>query len=479
MPTIPFSRRNAKSNPPVPELPLPHNFDAERSVLGAVLLDNACLKVVSEILHTGDFFDGRHRAIFSRMLDMASRGLAIDLVTLLDNLPECTDLDTKERAAYVASLTDGQPRVANIAHYAAIIKEKSLRRGFINQLALMQQIAEEDRTPYGDLRQTLDTYIKENEGAKRAGLVSVGIREFIDMNLAPVDFIIEPLLPLRGTGMVYSKRGAGKTFTMLHIAYSVAGGAPDCFVWKVPRQRRVVYIDGEMDARSLQERYQGIALMDDRPVPEDSQLRIITPDLQTNAIPKINTPIGQAQIEEQVQSGDLLILDNLGALSPSSDEKETEDWAIIQEWFLKLRRGNVGVIFVHHAGKGGDQRGTSKREDLVNFVLKLSVPADYNKNEGLRAELELTKLRQKAEHEKYAEPFEVSLIPGEKLNTIAWAVRPLTGVLRERARRMLLDGMREHDVAADTNLSRWTVRRIQKRIKEGPADVDGTPYTDK
>jgi len=169
-----------------------------------------------------------------------------------------------------------------------------------------------------------------------------------------------------------------------------------------------------------------------------------------------------------------LILDNISSLSPSSDEQETEEWALMEDWFGDLCWRGITVLFVHHAGKGGDQRGTSKREDLLQSVLKLHVPSDHRMDEPLRVEMHLTKLRGKCAKPIYGQPFELRLGMDEH-GAPAWQIQQLRDLLRERARQMLSDGMRAADVVLETGLSRWVVARIARGLKFGPSAESQDP----
>jgi replicative DNA helicase len=113
------------------ERTLPNNLEAERSILGAILLDDKSLHVVVETLRREDFYLESHRHIFGKMLDLAAKSKAIDLVTLKDELQRTSDLERAGGAAYIAGLTDGLPRAVNIEHYADIVKEKSTLRRLI------------------------------------------------------------------------------------------------------------------------------------------------------------------------------------------------------------------------------------------------------------------------------------------------------------------------------------------------------------
>jgi replicative DNA helicase len=110
---------------------LPHNLEAERSVLGAILLNNDAFNLAAEVIDSHDFFRDAHRRVFDSMVRLSERGNAIDLVTLKDDLTRSGDLDEVGGPAYIAALVDGVPRSTNVEHYARIIKEKATLRSLI------------------------------------------------------------------------------------------------------------------------------------------------------------------------------------------------------------------------------------------------------------------------------------------------------------------------------------------------------------
>ena len=114
------------------EKSLPHSPEAERAVLGAILLDNALFDQTSEMLTTEDFYLENHRNIFSTMERLSSHTQVIDLLTLREELQKQNELEAVGGVAYVASLLDGVPRVSSVLHYARIVKEKSLLRKLIH-----------------------------------------------------------------------------------------------------------------------------------------------------------------------------------------------------------------------------------------------------------------------------------------------------------------------------------------------------------
>ena len=113
------------------ERSLPHNLEAERSVLGAILIHNDTFNIAAELVDSNDFFRVAHQRVFDKMVSLNERGQAIDLVTLKDELGRSGNLDEVGGAAYIAGLADGVPRSTNVEHYARIVKEKATLRNLI------------------------------------------------------------------------------------------------------------------------------------------------------------------------------------------------------------------------------------------------------------------------------------------------------------------------------------------------------------
>jgi replicative DNA helicase len=130
-----------------PERTLPHNLEAEKSVLGAILIHNEAFNHAAEFILPRDFFRHAHARIFEKMIALSERGDAIDFVTLKEELSRSGELDDVGGPAYIASLADGVPRSANVEYYAKIVKEKSTLRSLItagNKIVADAYEAEQD-----------------------------------------------------------------------------------------------------------------------------------------------------------------------------------------------------------------------------------------------------------------------------------------------------------------------------------------------
>ena len=113
------------------ERTLPHNLEAERSVLGAILVHNDAFNLAAQVIDSQDFYRDAHRRIFDKMVALNERHDAIDFVTLKEELAKAGQLDEVGGPAYIASLADGVPRATNVEYYARIVKEKSTLRNLI------------------------------------------------------------------------------------------------------------------------------------------------------------------------------------------------------------------------------------------------------------------------------------------------------------------------------------------------------------
>src|SRR5690348_5357963 len=111
---------------------LPASPEAERSILGAILLDNLAYNQAAEHLRPDDFSLDSHRRIYSRMVDLAESSRPIDMITLIEELERRKELEAIGDVGYVSGLVDGVPDRPSIEHYIRIVRDKALLRGLIH-----------------------------------------------------------------------------------------------------------------------------------------------------------------------------------------------------------------------------------------------------------------------------------------------------------------------------------------------------------
>src|SRR5580698_9946399 len=171
------------------ERPLPHNIEAERSILGAILLDNFVLNAAIEKIRSEDFFLPQHRHIFERMVQLGEKQQAIDPITLMEDLTRRGELEAAGGVAYISQLADGLPRVTNVEHYARIVKEKAVLRGLIHSAAAIQEqalAAGEDADVILDRAESVILGLAEDR--IKAGLI--GVKERVRDNFERLNKIL-------------------------------------------------------------------------------------------------------------------------------------------------------------------------------------------------------------------------------------------------------------------------------------------------
>jgi len=168
-------------------------------------------------------------------------------------------------------------------------------------------------------------------------------------------------------GFVFAARGVGKTWLTMLIGNAVAMGTHlgEWTAGEAPR--RVLYVDGEMSLADSQARTVAIGI--DAPGFRWLHHQQLF-DAKTETLNIASAPCQQA-ISALLESGDVLVLDNLSALARGVSENDNDAWEALLPWLLALRRRKVTVVVVHHAGRNGEMRGASRREDAADWVLRL------------------------------------------------------------------------------------------------------------
>ncbi len=287
------------------------------------------------------------------------------------------------------------------------------------------------------------------------GLKVLDGAELLTTEFPPRKLMLSPWLPDKGLAMLYAPRGVGKTWVALAVAHAVASGG-EYLRWRAPRPRRVLYIDGEMPAVALQGRYAAIlgAAGPDAP---SGNFRLLAADIQADGLPDLADPEAQRFYEPYLSDAELIVLDNLSTLARGLRENEADSYGPMQAWQLAQRAAGRSVLTVHHAGKGGGQRGTSRKEDVLDSVVSLSRPPGYTASEGARFEVRFTKSRGFWGDD--AEPFEARFSDGR------WTTSEIVADDSDASLTALRDsGLSLRDIEERTGIPKSTLSR---RFKGG------------
>jgi replicative DNA helicase len=165
----------------------PHSLEAEKTVLGGILVNNKNLNVILSIISPEDFYKDSNRKIIDKIISLVDKGLPVDIITLSDELQRAGALEEVGGASYLSSLMDGVPKSLNIEFHARIIKEKSLLRQLILSSAKIISSSYEQRE---DADLILDeaqaAIIGVAEQRVKPGFVSVGTLTASTMDLIKV-----------------------------------------------------------------------------------------------------------------------------------------------------------------------------------------------------------------------------------------------------------------------------------------------------
>ena len=274
------------------------------------------------------------------------------------------------------------------------------------------------------------------------------------------EVILNPVLHTQDLCMIFAARGIGKTHFAFGMAFALAAGGTFA-KWNAPKPRKVLYLDGELPGAVMQKRL----LMHCPDVePEPGYLRIFTPDLLPDgqALPDLSTFEGQEAIDAIIEDAEVVFIDNLSCWARTGRENEAESWLPVADWILGLRRRGIAVVLIHHAGKGGQQRGTSKREDLLDVVIGLSRPNDYDPSQGAVFVAEFTKARNLTGTD--AESIELKL--GGDDDRAVWTWRTVESSTYDRVVALSKEGLKPNEICVELDINKSTVSRHLRKARD-------------
>jgi len=370
--------------------PLPHNLEAERAILGAVLMDNQRIGDALTFVGPVDFFREAHRRIFRTMAGLSERREAIDLLTLKEELGRTGELDDVGGPAYITALVDGVPHGTNVEHYARIVLEKAKLRQLIagaNKLLKEAYEGQEDadavleraeKTILGLADRTISVGFESMRSIAPRALevlerahANRGAVSGVPTGFTDLDNLTRGLQP--GTLVVLGARpGMGKTSFAQNVAHNAA--AQGCFVGmfnlEMPNEElfiRQIASHARLDSHRLQSGYVGdrewsriseaIAHLADAPVYSDETAAIGIFEVRSRA----------RRLKAEHGRLDLIILDYLQLMSTGGEygSRALEIGAITGALKALAKELKVPVLLLSQLNRDQEKRGARpKLSDL-------------------------------------------------------------------------------------------------------------------
>ena len=384
------------------EKKLPQNLDAERSVLGAILLDPAALSFVVPILTLEDFFPDTHRRIYAAMLELSQRSAEIDVLTLKEELDRTGAVEKAGGSSYLTALLDGIPDVGNVEHYARIVKEKSTLRRLIRA---GQRIVRDGVTGERDAEALLSEATGEifdiAEGAVRGGFEAIGpiVRHNLDIieeargrqgmlsGLATGFTELDRMtsgLQLTDLIVVAARPSVGKTSFALNIAQHVAfreGRSVGFFSLEMSKEQigfRVLCSEADVDAKKVRD---GYASKEAAVRLVTAQARISGASFYVDDSAALNVPEMRAKSQrlKREKGLDLLIVDYMQLMAGHGrfDNRTQEVSMISRGLKLLAKELRVPIIALSQLSRQPEQRkGELRKPQLADLRDSGSIEQD-------------------------------------------------------------------------------------------------------
>lgn len=350
---------------------LPHNPQAETSVLGAIILDNATLNTaLTAGLNSREFFFRTNGIIFAAILRLRDAGTPIDLVTLADSLERSSELEQAGGGAYIAQLIDGVPRTSNIEHYVRLVKEKARLRTLIHLGEAIQNSAfgagsQDVSTIEDQLRAGLAAAIPYTDGNGKGGPPPArSIIDLLNANFPKAEELIQGLVIRASSGLFFAKPHRLKSWLTLALTMRatregyILGGK-----LLVERPVRTLLFSLEDPPGQVRDRVHSLV---DRPAYKDieqERCRIITRD-QVREYPghpeigpfHLPHPLWHDYVLREAErlKADHIILDVLRKIArPGLDVNKPSDAAeMVREFELLHDQTGATITACHHQKKG-------------------------------------------------------------------------------------------------------------------------------
>ncbi|MBI4474566.1 MAG: replicative DNA helicase [Acidobacteria bacterium] len=414
------------------ERTLPHNTEAEKSVLGAILVNNENYYRVIEKIRPEDFYLEAHRVIFRQMMELIDKSKAIDLITLQEELVRAAKLESAGGITYLASLMDGIPHLVNIEHYIEFIGEHSLLRQLINSTnKIMAECFDQSEPADQILDRAEQALFNLSEKRIRVGFVSVKELELPATRLLEKLYTEREMITGVATGfkdldritsglqpsdlvIVAARPSMGKTALCLNIAQHVAlhKGLPvGMFSLEMSKEQllmRMLCAEARVDAHKVRTGYLGKddfrKLID--ALGRTTQAPMFIDDSSTLTVMEMRAKCRRLKAEHGLG---LIIVDYLQLMSGYGRvENRTQEISGISRGLKALAKElSVPVVALSQLSRAPEQRqgdhkpqlsdlresGSIEQDaDLVMFIYREEMYKPSEENAGL-AELIIAKQR--------------------------------------------------------------------------------------
>ena len=435
----------------------------ETGVLACMLQNRAVAIEKARVLQPLAFFNPANRSIFNHLLLAHNGGKPTDLLSFQEFLRTAGVL---EKVGGPSRLTDLQTSIAPIEvldYYLDQLNEKYRERQLLD---LGEHIAKREVLTLPEIQERLvaierNTSRNGDKPVEKSWNVAlnesaVTSRELEGLVLAPRKKLLGDWFCEGDLGFIFAFRGVGKTWLALAMAraLSTKGKLGD---WKAHERARVLYLDGEMPPDLMRDRARGLESGNDDLIFLNHQILFERAGRVLNITrPEVQNAITAHCVEARVK---VLFLDNLSTLASGMKENEADSWELVNSWLLDLRRRKIAVVIVHHAGRSGEMRGTTKREDNVFWIIALD---DMKKNaddkRGARFVSRFTKPSRNTQEEVQA--FEWHFVTEDGEVSIAHKAAQTLDVFRS----VIESGVTKCDeIAAAMNLANYEVSRLAKK----------------
>jgi replicative DNA helicase len=382
---------------------LPANVEAERSILGAILLDNLAYNQAAEHLRTEDFSLDSHRRIYARMVDLAESSRPIDIITLVDELSRNKELQAIGDMGYVSSLLDGVPDRPSIEHYVKIVRDKALLRGLIHAAnAAIARAAEQSDSAEEILNDTEATIFGLSE--KRIGRGFLGIQEIVKDSFGSVDALLQRGQRITGLATHYNdldemtsglqksdlvilaaRPSMGKTAFAMNIAENASiddGKVVGIFSLEMSREAlllRLLCSRARVDAHKMRT---GSLWRDDMQKVVRAMEELASSQIYIDDTPGVSLSEMRAKarrLQQSCGSLDLIVVDYLQLMSGGSKryENRTQEVSAISRGLKALAKElHVPVIALSQLSRAPESRGGDHRPQLADLRESGSIEQD-------------------------------------------------------------------------------------------------------